>query len=336
VVKHQEGEKYRQPEQSYIDRYDLITINRCLDTIRMFQEVYKKSKDAKELKDMPDKEKWRNVSLMLSHHLFFVKASSHKEKEKTIQEWVQKDTEKQDKYDNAPVPSYYCPDCNIKMESFFKTLDHTTDDKEPLRILFFLKCPRCDKREGIYDDREIRESKPYLCPKCGKEAEYTVEGKGKVKKCVTKRNFCGYRKEDEHDHEKWEKEWEEKKKKDRERLEKYRDKFCLSDKEGKEYVETLEAMEVAVVVKEEEMQKYDTQVYADSLKLKKTTIPDLERLLEKAVEKAKYAKLEFEKPDIGQFVNISFSVQDINSARTDRKSSQELEEIIKETLKDTN
>lgn len=72
------------------------------------------------------------------------------------------------------------------------------------------------------------------------------------------------------------------------------------------------------------------------MKLKKTTIPDLEKLLKKAVEKAKYAKLEFEKPDIGQYVNIPFSVQDTNSARTDRKSSQELEEIIKETLKDTN
>jgi len=42
VAKHQEGEKYLQSEQYYIDLYDLFTINRCLDDTHMYQKVYKK------------------------------------------------------------------------------------------------------------------------------------------------------------------------------------------------------------------------------------------------------------------------------------------------------
>lgn len=301
----------------------------------MYQKIYKESKKAKELKDISEEERYRNVSIMLHRHLFAIKATEFKHKEPTIQKWIKKDKEKQDKYNNAQPPKHYCPDCDVKMKSTMKTLDITRDD-DVLKVLFFMECSHCKKREGIYDDGEIRKSEPFLCPECGKEADYTREEKGKVIKWITKCKSCDYKKEEIDDYEEWKKKWNEEKKKDKELLEKYREQYCLSDKEGKEYVETIEAMEVAAVVKEEEIQKYDTQAYAESLKLKKTNIPDLEKMLTKAIYKAGYEKLDFEKPEIGQFINISFSVQDPNSERTARKSTNELEETIKKTLNDTN
>lgn len=59
MAKHQEGEKYLQSTQSYIDRYDLLTIEQCLEVVRMYQKIYKESLKAEKLKDMPDKEKRR-------------------------------------------------------------------------------------------------------------------------------------------------------------------------------------------------------------------------------------------------------------------------------------
>lgn len=335
MAKHQEGEKYLQPEQYYIDLYDLLTINRCLDAIRMYQDVYKKSLKTKKLEHLPKEEKFRSASMLLNQHLYFKTAIRFKNKQKTIQEWVQKDRNKQDKYDNAVEPALYCPDCNTPMESFFKTLD-TTLDSAKHKVLFFMKCPECDKREGIYEDGEIRETKSRLCPKCEGELTYSHDKKGKVCKWITKCKSCDYKKGEIDDHDKWKKEHAEKEAKDKELLAKYRAEFCLDEKEGNERVEMMEALEVANVVHAEEIQKYDNQAYADSLKLKKTTIPDLEKIMIQVTNKANYTKLSFEKPEIGQYVIIPFSVQDPDSERTSRDSSQELEEIIKNALKDTN
>src|SRR5690606_3255146 len=124
-------------------------------------------------------------------------------------------------------------------------------------------------------------------------------------------------------------EHEAKEKKDKELLEKFRSEFCLSDKEGQKYIELMEAMEVAKVVREEETQKYDNPVYARSLQLKKTSITDLEKLLSTALVSCRYAKLSFEKPEIGQFVVVPFTVQDLDSSRRDRISVSELEKLIK-------
>jgi len=43
---------YLQDEQNYVDRYDLHTIGECLDTVKMFQEVYQKSLTSEDLKDI--------------------------------------------------------------------------------------------------------------------------------------------------------------------------------------------------------------------------------------------------------------------------------------------
>ncbi len=286
--------QYLYDKQHYIDRYDLHTVEECLDAVKMFQNIYQKSLTSDELKDLPEEEKLRNVNLMLSRHLFVIKGIRYEKKQETIQKWMSEDKVQQDKQDFTPTPEgIYCPLCNSSMYfSITKHLDSTYDNPI-LRLMFLFKCSKCEKQQWVYDDGEIRVSKPDLCPKCRKELDVTGSRKGKVITTLYKCKYCSYSKKDildlaksDKEHKKWEEEQKKKRDEGKKLLEKYRTEFCLSDKEGKEHVETLEAMEVANVIHDEEMQKYDDPVYERVSKLKKTTIVDLEKLLIEPLEKA--------------------------------------------------
>lgn len=335
---------YLKDELHYLNRYDLHTIEECLDTVKMFQKIYQKSLTSKDLKDLSEKEKLRNANLMLGRHLFVIKGKRYEKKKETIQKWMEEDKLKQDKQDYTPTPDgILCPLCNGSM--FFNSSKHLdyNYDNPLMRMMFLFKCNKCEKQQWVYDDGEIRASEPDLCPNCKKELDVTGIRKGKIITTLYKCQQCDYSKKDildlnksDVEHKKWQEEQKKKEEEGKKLLEKYRADFCLSDKEGKEYVETLEAMEVANVVHDEEMQKYDDPVYERVSKLKKTTIVDLEKLLIEPLEKAKYAKLSFEKPEIGQYVIVPFTLQDNDSSRRDRKSVSELEKLIKDTLEGTN
>jgi len=327
---------YLKPKQYYIDNYDLKTIKDCLD---FYQSLHKKLPEVMKFpteEDLSEEKRKNDWLRMMNMVIYSIKTKRFKGKKETTEEWMSKDREKQEKLDNARPGEFYCKVCNALLEDIDKHLYDRTD--EDMRVLFMYECPKCNKREAYFDDGKKYKSKPTLCDKCGCEIDISIDidNKKDITTWTHSCTGCDFKEISVDDHKKWRTERAQKEKKDKELLEKYRSEFCLSEEEGKEHVETLEAMEVAALVKEEEIRKYDNQVYEESLKLKKTTIPDLETLLIEQTNEANYSKLIFEKPEIGQYVIIPFSIQDINSERTDRKSSQELEEIIKKTLKDTN
>ena len=119
-------------------------------------------------------------------------------------------------------------------------------------------------------------------------------------------------------------------------LSKYREEFCLTEEKGKEYIETIEKMKYAKEVFEEEKQKYDNPIYQRSTQLKKISIVELEKLLTESFEKEKFIKLSLDKPEIGQYVIVPFTVQDADSSRQDHVSTQALQKLIKEALEDSN
>lgn len=335
---------YLKDEQHYIDRYDLHTIEECLDTVKMFQDIYQKSLVSEELKDLSQEDKLKDANIMLHRCLFVIKGKRYEKKKETIQKWIEEDKLKQDKQDYTPTPEgIVCPLCSGSM--YFNSSKHLdyTYDSPIMRMMFLFKCSKCKKQQWVYDDGQIRVSEPDLCPKCKEEIDITANRKGKVITWKHKCKSCGFAKTEVEDLGKkdkaWEKkhaQWKKKEEEDKKLLEKYRKEYCLSDKEGEEHVETLEAMEVANAIHEEEAQKFDSPVYQRSLQLKKTTIADLEKLLAKHLEKEKYTKLFFDKPEIGQYVIVPFTVQDTNSSRKDHVSSSELEKVIKNALEDTN
>lgn len=328
---------YLKNEQYYNDLYDLFTIKECLNVVKFWQDIYKKKDTDNQLKKIPPEEVEKGFNYYYGWQLRVTKGERYRRRDKTIAEWVERDRVKQDKLDNAHTPlNIFCSACNTEMvASDFKHLEDF-DDNKPLRVLFMFECPKCKKRRGIYDDGEERVSTPEPCPKCGNELKRKYKRKGKVLTTTITCGSCKYKNIEVDDFAKSDAEWKAKQQKDKVLLEKYRSEFCLTDKDGQEYIELMEAMEVASVVREEETQKYDSPVYQRSLQLKKTTIADLEKLLTSELEEARYTKLSLDKPEIGQYVIVPFTVQDSDSSRKDRVSASELEKLIKNTLEDTN
>lgn len=336
--------QYLQNKQHYIDRYDLHTIEECLDTVKMFQVIYQKSLVSEELKNISQEDKLKDVNIMLHRTLLVIKGKRYEKKKETIENWIEEDKLKQDKQDYTPVPDgVLCPLCNASM--YFNTSKHLdyTYDSPIMRMMFLFKCTKCKKQQWVYDDGEIRVSEPDLCPKCKKEIDITASRKGKVITWKHKCKACGFAKTEVEDFDKkdkgWEKkqaEWKKKEEVDKELLEKYREEYCLSEKDGVEHVETLEALEVGHEVYEEEKQKYDDKAYQVAVNLKKLTVLEIEKLLSEKLERKKYIKFTLDKPDMGRFVTIPFNLLDANSTRNPNISESTLKKLIKDTLGDTN
>lgn len=324
---------YLKDEQYYVDFYDFHTIKNCINEYWALRDGMEKRRN--ELKEMDDEKFKQELNKSLNWFLYITKGNRYKNKKKTIDEWIARDKKSQDKLDNTLEPeNNLCSFCKVPMKSTLKHLENYSD--QPLRVIFLFECPKCKKKKWIIENGEEWKSKPPVCSKCSKKAETIYKKKGRVVTWTTKCLSCGYKKIDIDDFDKSEKERKEKKVKDKKLLEKYRKEMCFDDKAGQEFIELKEAMEVANVVHDEVMHKYDNLVYERALKLKKTKIADLEKLLIKSLEKAKYTKLTLDKPEINEYVIVPFTIQDSDSNRRNRESINEVEKIIKETLEDTN
>ncbi len=328
--------RYLKDEQYYINRYDLLTIKACLKVVEMFQDIYQKSLNSEELKGMTKHDKYSDVTKLMYWQLWFTKAQKYKYKKERINEWMDEDRIKQEKYDNAVVPQdIHCPTCKAVMHlADSKHLEDYSD--QPLQVMFLFRCTKCKKQEWIYEDGEVRASKPDLCPKCSKEIEVKHTKKGKVITWTRKCKSCGYTETEVDDFEKSHQEYLQREQAEKELLEKYRTAFCLSDEDGEKYLFEMEAMEYADQIRNETKQKYDNSAYQQVSQLKKLTIVELEKLLTKELEKANYTKLSFTPPEINQFIFAPFTLQDADTSRRENISTNTLEKILKTTLENTN
>lgn len=334
--------QYLESRQHYEDRYDLGTIRECLKQLEMINGVGEKLKVEPKFENYPESEHERNMGLFRARFLFVTQALRYKNRASTIEEWMEADRIKQDKQDNTPIPKADCPDCGTGLVN--DGLHHLVDwDDKPLRVLFTLKCQKCNKRHGVYDDGEFYVSKSDFCPDCKEKLEVKSNKKAQVITTLYKCKNCGYSNKDIYDlkksdeeHKKWEEEQAKKNLEDKQLLEKYREQFCLSDKEGKEYVETLEAMDVAHEVKQEVLAEMDTPAHEKLLSVNKISITDLETLVNKALEESGFTRLSFDDPDMDRYVMVPFTVQEAKPKRRDRESVADLYDLLKKALKDTN
>lgn len=327
--------EYLKPEQYYIDRYDLSTIKNCLEIVDLHRKMYREHGNDPELKGMTEKEKHHDFSLLLHRHLLVIKTEEYKRKNDTIQKWIGEAKAKQNLYDNALEPqNVVCPKCNTQMKCESRMLEDYLNT--PMRVCFIFECPACHKREGIYENSEIRISKPQLCPKCGKEVKTSIKEKGKIVTWATICKACGYKDVQVDDFEKKEKEWKDEEDKGKALLEKYRAELCVDDKTGQEYIELMDAIEYSKFAHDEEMRKYDNPAYERVSKIKKLSIAELENLLKPLIEGQHYIKFSFDKPEISQFVVVPFSFQDAGATRSNREPMYDIQKLIKDTLEETN
>ena len=128
---------------------------------------------------------------------------------------------------------------------------------------------------------------------------------------------------------------EKKKRADRKLLEKYRDKYCFSEEEGQEYITSTENMGSLKNIYRRASKKANP-FFQKAKSLKKLNVSEMEKLLKEALEKEKYVKLNLEKPEMGKFVIIPFTVQDAESSRKEYESTNKMKKLVKATLESTN
>lgn len=309
--------------QYYIDLYDLLTIERCL---RIFDTPHK---------DHPNvsmEGKTKAINLVNDIGLYYLKIEEFENKAKTIEEWIQRDKILDEKVDNAVPPEVVrCSFCSSKMELTMKHLDSKDE-----RVMFWFECPACKKRKAIFDDGAEFQPKPSICPKCSSETDRTHKRDGEVLTTKTTCPNCKYESEEIMDFKKDDEEWEEKQKRDRELLKKYRHKFCLSEEEGNKQVHEKIQLKITMDHLQAITKKTEDPRYNKAKKLKMLKFVQLKSLVEKAISKTGYEDLAFDKPEIDRYVVVGFSVNDTKDERGEYDSKNELKKLVQSTLKYTN
>jgi predicted RNA-binding Zn-ribbon protein involved in translation (DUF1610 family) len=328
-------ENYLKEASYYNDLYDLFTIKKCIRIIESWKKSYNERDKDPDLRKFSEKEKETGISSVLNLNLYLEKGERYRDKNKTIREWVERDKTLQDKYDNAQEPQEItCPACHKVMVCTFKTLEDYSN--EPVRILFFFECQDCKKRVGIYENGKEHISKPHTCSKCGHEVLVSHTKKGKIITWIYKCKDCKFIEKVVDDFDSKKTEWEREKKADQVLLEKYRKEYCFSEKEGQEYITSMDNMNQLRELFEESKAKKENPFYQKAMELKKLNVSEMEKLLSEALEKEKYVKLNLDKPEMGKFVIIPFTVQDADSSRKEYASTSKMKKIVKTTLESTN
>lgn len=326
--------KYLKDDFYYNDLYDLGTIEECLWWENSFLNS-DLNKDVKN-KKMTPQQQGALKRHMADFMLYFIKGQRYKRKSETIREWISRDRERDEKLENAPIPSVLCETCHKPMICDHKHLDWNID--KPDRVLFFLSCKPCKTIKFIYDNGEERISKPLPCPKCGGELELIEEKRNeRVFAWISKCTSCDFTETKIEDFTKNEKERKQKEKSDQETLQKYRARFCLSDKEGQEFITfTINMEEIQKIMEKEKEKEKHKDLYDKVAKIKRLTIVELEKLLSESLEKEGYIKLELSTPEFGQYVIIGFTIRDSQEGRDEYDSRNHLKRLINKTLLETN
>lgn len=181
--------KYLKDKSYYEELYDKGTVYQCRLTEKSAQKI--KEEDVQKCIKLPKGYNKDGLHRYINDLILYFKTGDrYSEKESTIREWMEKDKERDDFY-NQPEPLAYCPKCNKKMTLTFKHLEEKLETQK-MRVLYLFKCEKCDQKRGVYDDGEPYVFKNDICPKCKTELEIkTRETKRKV---TIKSNCakCGY------------------------------------------------------------------------------------------------------------------------------------------------
>jgi len=197
------------------------------------------------------------------------------------------------------------------------------------------ECVNCEKRQAFFEDGSEWKPKEKLCPNCHTPVEEKAQ---KDDRAITTTYWCNDCSHTDQDVLELTDNTEFKERESREKalLEKYRDEFCYTDEVGLEAVHSFDRL-IAFVKGMREKEKQDKDpVFQQARQLKKLRASKLQEIIRKAVESKGYMDLQFDKPELGKYVTIGFSVNDTNEEREEYDSRRALKRIITNSLKDTN
>lgn len=311
----------------YSELYDKVTIDRC--------KRLEKSDGLKSLEDKDEsvaKFKKEFFELCVAPTaLYFMKGERHYDKDKTIQEWMERDMELDKKLENAHEPEgVRCIGCSsLKMKCISRDLMNYTNGKD--EVLFMFQCEKCGKRRAYWENGKEWEPKPYPCPECKSNLQSEHKRKGNIIETTYFCPNCEYKEVESLD---LDRKSEDNVDAD---FEANRKKYCLSTEDGRKYsVERGHLEGMKHLVDEMKEKEENTELYDEISKIKKLTIIELQTLLNPALEKAEFSSLEFDKPEILKDVILTFNLQDNKIGREKMVSVQDFQTLIKKTLADTN
>lgn len=317
--------KYLQDDFYYSDLYDRLTIEECQ---RWENKEYPKSlkesdEDAKLTK--VKEEYFHKVVIRLA--IYFLTADRAAKKSETIQEWMKRDQEKDERLANAEEPKHvHCLGCSSLLTGYIsRDIMDTHEGQET--VLFMFECGKCHKRRAFWENGKEWEHKP-KCIKC--RAEVTSESTKKDSIIITRYScsHCGHIETDtmnltENTEEVIDPNFESNRK-----------KYCISEQEGAKIIR--ESQELKELLDKWEDKDKNKNLYDAIGEIQKLTIVELQTLLDPLIEKAGYTKLEFEKPDFQKDAVLGFSLQDAKSGRVECDSIHNLQKLLKKTLEPTN
>jgi DNA-directed RNA polymerase subunit M/transcription elongation factor TFIIS len=323
---------YLKDQQYYEDLYDLLTIKKCLESEKQPSPANLPDFEGKKLTP----EQVNSTGQLLNNlWIYFTKGDRYRHRSETITDWIRADRKSQDFYDNTKEPTgIYCPDCGGVMHSDEKTLDWHLDGD--MKVLFFFNCSGCKNRKVIFNNGEEWIRKPDNCPKCPGVLEDSYSRKGDKITTISKCQSCNYTNAEVKDLVRDRLEWEEKQSNDRKLLAQYREKFCLSQKEGSDFITWANNLTQLMEMQKQTDQKKVDPAYQKAMQLKKITIIELEKLVTEALAKGKYIKLSLDKPEIGKYVIVPFMAQDLDTFRKEYDSTNQLKKLLKKALAPTN
>jgi hypothetical protein len=317
--------KHLKNQEYYSNLYDRLTIDECkrMEDPKGFNDFDSlKDKDPKKAKEKKDFATNQFIPLMM----YFVKGDNYKRKTETIKEWMERDQKKDDKVTDSIEPhGIRCLGCSSYMAVESKNLSRSKNNQED--VLFMFSCSSCDKRCAYWENGKEWEMRKTPCPKCSIPMTHSNKRKENIITTTYTCSDCEYTESDTVD-------LTIKEEKIDPNFEADRKKYCLSDKEGVEYISSTDRLHrFTEMMKDKEENK---EIYDAVAKLKKLTVVELQNLLTSILEKENYIKLEFEKPEIGKDVTIGFSAQDTKKNRGEYDSRIDLQRLIKKNLENTN
>lgn len=323
---------YLKEDQYYIDLYDLHTIEECLDMYFSLKEGMEKERG--KIKSLNPDDFDKEVHKGVSYTVNVIKIQRYRHKADKIREWMDRDRKIQEKYDKATPPDdIYCTECFSATKVTSKDLLGSYEEKN--KVMFMLACVKCNKRQALYEDGTEWIYTPPKCPKCNSPLNHDSKHTKNVLTTIYTCPKCSYKKDDVHDFKKSEEKWAKKEARDKKLLSEYRKDFCLDDEEGPKAVLNLDNIVRFVdEMKKNEVKEKDPD-YQKAKQLKSLKIGQLKELLEKTIEKEDYQDLKFDKPEMGQFVIIDFSVNDMKEDRQQYDSQKTLKKLITTSLENT-
>ncbi len=314
--------KHLEERSVYEERYDRHTVEECryLEDFFLSPKIQEKRFD--DGRGFPD----RIMPLQLLH----VTGERYLAREKTLNEWMERDRQRDLLVEQARPPLIRCPSCGQAMECFYSQLHLSFDNAELDKMEFFLACKPCQQSRNVYENGREVIHEPILCEKCNRETESDRIERGGKRYYVRTCKHCGHTEEtlsvlDEEEKAPTQEEI------DRFNLDKKR--FCITEEQGKRYVELMKRMKDLEKQKEEHLLNMD--LYDTLKETKKLTIAALEKLLIEALKKSDFADFRITMSP-GQGVMLDFSVRDLKAERGEQESKNTLEKAIESVVADTN